>query len=379
MEAEIRFIDDTWGRGSSATAILPGKREKEQSDKLNREKIKSTEEMLNDQIRGKAFNQCKLDRLLKENESILGSDICLSVSLAFAHAAANYRKISFTEYLRDEMQEWLNQPMNIPILLVPVLSGGVHNQKRRDSFQQIMISLKGDSMWEVCEAAKEISRITHLELDRRGIAPQIATTGGYLANELTTSEQIQLVQDIMDKEAKIQAEGIAIDVAGEHLYWEACYHLDGSIMEKSDFLQIMTDYVQRFSISYLEDPFDTGDIQLWKNLKNNLSERTAIIGDDIFATQVEHIDHDLADGAVIKMNQVGTLSGTLQAIRFLKKNRMLSCVSHRSYETEDTTLCDLAVAAASDFIKIGGVTRGERIIKYNQLLRLESLLYRKYH
>lgn len=369
IEADVLLKDGSFGRGSCPAAIIAGKREKRITDDQSMAQLDIIETELNKKFIHKRENQQSLDTCLRLLSEEIGSNISLAVSLAFARAASCSLKIDFVEYLSRELQHDLN--IVIPHLLVPIFSGGVHS-KNRDSFQQIMACIKQDGFREEYQISKDLSRITEEELVKRQINFKIAASGGYTIEKLSSIEKLELLREIINIAKYDQSIGVAIDVAAEHLQRGMGYYFEGKMMSSEEFLKLIQNCIEKFHLCYIEDPFIVEHIGCWKRLKKYFGKETLIIGDDLFATQVKNIDSELANGMVIKMNQAGNLTDTIASITEARKNSMVICVSHRSYETEDTAMCDLAIASKSEYIKIGGVRRGERIIKYNQLLRLEE-------
>lgn len=372
VEADLFLNDGSFGRGSSPSAIIPGKREKKNTKKYTLLNLDIVECELKKNLIGQEMEQQSLDNCLKILMDRIGSDISLAISLAFARAAANALKLDFIAYLSKHLQRNLNS--KIPQILVPIFSGGVHAKNSADSFQQIMICMKENMLDNEYKMSKELSYVTEKVLEEKGTNFSIAASGGYIVESLSTLEKLELLQIIL-KRANYSAQiEIAVDVAAEHLQREHKYFFDGKIMSPDEFLEILKYCATYFPICYIEDPFITEDMKYWIKLRNFCGEKVQIIGDDLFATQASNINPMLADGIVIKMNQVGNLTDTIATIKKAREKDMILCVSHRSYETEDISMCDLAVAAAAEYIKIGGVKRGERIIKYNQLLRLKEMM-----
>lgn len=369
IEADVLLKDSSWGRGSCPSAIISGKREKKITNKQSIGQMDIIEMELNKKLIHKRGNQQSLDAYLRTLSEEVGSDISLAVSLAFARAASCSLKIDFVEYLSGELQHDLN--IIIPNILVPIFSGGIHS-KNRDSFQQIMVCIKQNSFSEGYWISKNLSCITEEILEKKQINFRIAASGGYATETLSSIEKLELLREILNITNFDKSIGIAIDIAAEHLHHGMGYYFEGKMMSSEEFLGLIQNYTEKFHLCYIEDPFIIEDIRCWKKLMKSFGKETHIIGDDLFATQVRNIDSALANGIVIKMNQVGNLTDTIATIIEARKNKMAICVSHRSYETEDTAMCDLAIASEAEYIKIGGVKRGERIIKYNQLLRLEE-------
>lgn len=372
VEADIFLNNNNWGRGSSPAAIIPGKRERNITDKQSIQKLDTMEKMLKNNLIGNEMDQQSLDAYLNTLIEQIGSDVSIAISIAFAKAAASSLKMDFVKYLFEQIQ--LNSYIGMPHILVPIFSGGVHSKCQTDSFQQIMICINEDAIEKAFSISKDISRITERKLEEERIAFKIADSGGYVTEYLSTSEKLVFLQEIIAQTKYDRSVAIAVDVAAEHLLYETKYFLDGTLISSKELLEMIKQFILRFRLCYIEDPFVAEDIEYWKELKDYCGKTVDVVGDDLYATQAKYIDSRLASGAVIKMNQVGTLTDTLLAIKEARKNRMTICVSHRSHETEDVTMCDLAVAVAAEYVKIGGVRRGERIIKYNQLLRLKELM-----
>lgn len=192
-----------------------------------------------------------------------------------------------------------------------------------------------------------------------------------IVKDMTIDEKFKIVLDTIKTLNYEKEVTIAIDVAAEHFFKDDIYIYQGKTMKSKELNDILNQYIEKYNITYIEDPFDSNDEMYWKKMKSE-HKNISIVGDDLFATQDKYINSELANGIIIKMNQVGTLTGTINAFRKAKEENMTTCVSQRSIETEDTFMCDLAVAFNATYIKIGGPRRGDRIAKYNRLLRLEE-------
>lgn len=372
VEAEIILKDGSCGSASAPTAIIPGKREKKTSNIKEKHDLRERERQLNEALAGPLFCQetfdCRLDMLMEQN----GTDINLPLSVAFARAVSSPQKISLADYLYQRLN--MEHKMRIPKILIPVISAGVHQTGPMDSFQQIMVCIDHSSLMEMYQISKEISQIAEIQLSKQRYLRGVASSGGFLTDGLSTEGKLSLLNHILANPLWDGHVSLAVDVAAEHIKEGSLYRMDDKLVSPQCFYDLLADYIQRFSITYVEDPFVPEDMALWKRIMKDFGPDIQIIGDDLFATQSAYMKPGIATGAVIKMNQVGSLTGTLEMIRTVRESGMSICVSHRSYETEDTAMCDLAVAAAADYIKIGSVKRGERIVKYNQLLRLEEKL-----
>lgn len=364
VEAEVHFEDGRWGRASSPSAICPGKRE---IPTTNSELIKKRAliEIISKREIGE---QQEWDEFLFQHKKNLGSDVLLSLSLAFARANAARMGKSLVSYIQDEAN--LDKQKVVCTPLAAVFSGGVHNINICDGMQQIMIMIKANSVLEMIEGILKLYGNIEEDIQNKGLLNGYSSSSGMLVDGLTCQEKLEYLCEMISKQGLENKAFIAIDVAAEHLKKERGYLFEGQIIESDRFREILENYIKHYPIIFMEDPFDSNDIQQWKKIQQNIQENVKIYGDDLSATQKQYLDNQIASGEVVKMNQVGTLSKTLETVKCLKKLGMEICVSHRSYETEDTFLCDLAVAIGAQYIKIGGPRRGDRIAKYNQLYRL---------
>ena len=370
LEAEITLKDGHIGKAAAPSAILPGKREINVTDFEQSEVLKEQMNQLKRGLIGCSFSQKRLDDELRKKRKELGSDLSLVVSLAYAKAAAASEKEDLVEYFYKLLD--LKHTIKIPQILIPVFSGGVHQGEKMDSFQQVMVCIQANSLEDAYAISKKVSMMAEKELKLEDAYAGIASSGGYLTKGISSEKKLELLKEILEGGDWKGQVSIAVDVAAEHLRKNVGYGFDGKLLTSKAFYEVLDSYIQRFSIRYIEDPFEPDATDLWQRLTKKWMGSVQIIGDDLFATQKEYVDASLATGAVVKMNQVGNLTDTLKMIQKARRSGMTICISHRSYETEDVTMCDLGVAASAEYIKIGGVKRGERIIKYNQLLRLEE-------
>ena len=368
IEAEVILQDDSCGRASSPSAITPGKLEKVITNVDKVSELYNIEQEIKSNLLNVSLIQRDLDEYLASIIDIVGADITLALSLAFARAVAFSLKTNFVQYLATLLQKRLC--MKLATIIIPIFSGGVHTEKRMDSFQQIMVCIKEESYEKSYEVAKIVYNYIEKKLVEKQLEYRIGSSGGYVVENLSTKEKLEMLyQNIAELSCK-QSIRIGIDIAAEHIYQNRKYYLDEKEYSRDRFLEIISHYILKYNIVYIEDPFVSDDIMQWKKILVKFGREKFIVGDDLFATQIKYIDPMVANGVVIKMNQVGTLTGAISAVRKAQGNNMIICVSHRSYETEDTAMCDLAIASSADFIKIGGIRRGERIIKYNQLISL---------
>lgn len=366
IEIEMTAENNSKAIASSPSAIIPGKREVLITQNISENIIN---EVFNEIYNKEIKNQKEFDAILNKYIDTLGSNISLPLSLAFARIMANSQELSLVEYIRKISN--YNEKCKSPIPLVTIFSGGVHNQKQKGSIQNIMIAVDIHPFSKSIQAITEIYSYVEHELKERNILNSYGSSSGMVSQNLTTDEKFEIVTKAIKKLNYEENVSVAIDVAAEHFYENGIYTYKGQEMNSQQLYNIIKEYIEKYNITYVEDPFDSNDEKYWEMLKTEY-KNTYIIGDDLFATQDKYINNKLANGIIIKMNQVGTLSGTINAFLEAEKQDMVTCISHRSIETEDTFMCDLAVALGSTYIKIGGPRRGDRIIKYNRLLRLEE-------
>ena len=365
LEIELLSNNNIKAISSAPSAIIPGKREVITYNSYQNDNIKS---LINEICSNFIENQIELDSILDKYMEKLGSKVCLPFSLAFARIMAKEQNVSLVQYISKLLQITETRKSSIP--LVTIFSGGVHNKK--DSIQNIMIAV---DIHPFSEAVPVITKIyTYIEniLKEENLLDGYGASSGMIVDRLNIDEKFRIVLDTIKEFGFEKNVSIAIDVAAEHFFDKGIYVYNGKKYSSENLYKILCSYIEKYNITYIEDPFDSTDEEYWKMMKQNYPN-LIIVGDDLFATQEVYINNTLANGIIIKMNQVGTLSQTINAFFKAKKKKMITCVSHRSIETEDTFMCDLAVALNSTYIKIGGPRRGDRISKYNRLLRLEEV------
>ena len=372
VEAEVMLAQGMVGRGSAARAISPGRREMSRATlaALGRAALAGGALDHVSRLEGTAFKgQRDLDRVLGELNSAgpLGANVTLAISLAFARACAETKRIS----LDRQLSTLVTTSPGLPRPLINVFSGGIHGERPDLPFQQIMIVPKEDGFDAGLAAGLELYHAIESRV-AAGSAPwAYSASSGLLVRGASHTALLDLLSEEIEALGLGERAAIAIDVAAEHLRTNrGTYLLGQDEVSGSELLAELDKLVHRYEIALIEDPFDPDDEQLWQSFTAEQRGRIEIVGDDLFATDPARVDGRLATGLLLKMDQVGTLSGALGAAEAARNQGMSLCVSHRSGETEDTAMCDLAVAVGAEFIKIGGPRRGDRVAKYNQLLRL---------
>jgi enolase len=320
------------------------------------------------QLQGRYSSLGDFDRRLRrlaDSEGV-GSDVTLAVSLAFARATA----AAFGTELRHVFAPPAPRGGPAPHVLMNAFSGGIHCGPSPDSFQQIMIIPEGETFLDRLDAGLSL----YHELERavfHDSMPTLSASSGFMVVGVGSESLLELLRNTID-ETKIAA-SIGIDVAGEHLREpDGRYRFEGSSLEPAVFEALLANYVGRFDLTYLEDPFDCADRDHWRSLMANVGGAALIVGDDLFTSMEDLIDPSLASGIVLKMSHAGSVSETIAAGQRARDAGMRLCVSHRSGETDDCAMCDLAAALQAELIKVGGPRRGDRIDKYNHLIRLSK-------
>ena len=319
-----------------------------------------------------------------ENKSKLGANAILSVSLACARAASNSMSISLYEYL-NIMYKGIsnkNSTMSLPVPMLNIMNGGCHANNNVD-IQEFMI-IPSNKFNFKDGLMKSVEVYTNLKslLKEKGLSVSVGDEGGFAPNLKTSEEVLDLIILSIERTGLIYLDdmSIALDCAASELFSEDSYKLTGENKKFSsdEMVFYMQALVDKYEIKSVEDPFDEKDWDAWKTFTKNNND-LQIVGDDIFVTQEKilrkGIDSKVANSILVKLNQVGTLSETMQAISLAKNNGYETIISHRSGETEDSFIADLAVAVDAGQIKTGAPARSDRTAKYNRLLLIEDELY----
>jgi enolase len=332
-----------------------------------------------------AVDQAEIDNLLitldgTENKSSLGANAILGVSLACAKAAAETLGLPLYRYIGG------TNARTLPVPMMNILNGGKHADNNVD-FQEFMIMPFGaPSFSEALRMGAETFHSLKSVLAKKGYNTAVGDEGGFAPNLKSNEEAIEVILEAIEKAGyKVGTDiGIALDPAASEFYLKEknAYHLFKSAPNKEIPIEKMVDYwadwVKKYPIVSLEDGLAEDDWDGWQILTEKLGEKIQLVGDDIFVTNTTRlakgIELGVANSILIKVNQIGTLTETLEAIEMAKKAGYTNVISHRSGETEDTTIADIAVATNAGQIKIGSLSRTDRIAKYNQLLRIEEEL-----
>jgi enolase len=363
VEAEMVLDGRYTGSGSTPRAIAPGRRERPRGPGVRLGRF-FVPELAGAVLRQQVTGQRELDDLVTGIG--LGSDVALAVSLAFARAAAEAARRDLCGYLSDLAG---TRPA-MPRLLVNVFSGGIHTGPAPDGFQQVMLIPATGALAGDIAVALAVFEQAEREVTARFGAPVLSASSG-LRIPVDSTEQLVVLQAAIAATGYTGVTSIGVDVAAEHLVDRpGRYRFAGEVLDSTEFAKRLAGLAARFPLTYVEDPFDPADVVAWRMLRGILPPGVTVVGDDLFATDAHRVDATLAHGILLKPSQAGTVTATLDAARTSREAGLFAAVSHRSGETEDTAICDLGVALAAQLIKVGGPRRGDRVAKYNQLLRL---------
>ena len=344
--------------------------------------VKNINTEIRDAVLGKDVNdQTDIDRTMltldgSDNKDRLGANALLAVSLASAHAGANDAGKMLFEYLGGD------GAVHLPVPMMNIINGGSHADNSVD-LQEFMIMPVGvDSFREALRCGAEVFHSLRGVLQARGMNTNVGDEGGFAPNLSSNEEAIETILIAIEKAGYVIGKDIylALDVASSEFCENGVYDLasENRKFDAAGFVDYLADWVDRYPIISIEDGLDESDWDGWQLLSDRLRDRIQLVGDDLFVTNpkilAQGIERRIANSVLIKVNQIGTLTETLETIDMAHKAGYTSVTSHRSGETEDTTIADLSVATSSRQIKTGSLSRSDRIAKYNQLLRIEEHL-----
>ena len=326
-----------------------------------------------------AMEQGFIDRTLIDldgtaNKSRLGANAILAVSLAVAKAAAEESGLPLYRYLGGA------GPMSMPVPMMNVINGGAHANNKVDMQEFVIIPLGAQSFREALRCGAEIFHVLRDLLDSKGMHTAVGDEGGFAPSLANNEAALELIVQAIEQAGYLPGPDVAIglDCASSEFFSDGKYHLasDGLSLTSAQFVDYLAAWVDKYPIISIEDGMSEHDWDGWKLLTHRLGKSVQLVGDDIFVTNSsilkEGIAQGIANSILIKINQIGTLTETFSAIETAKRAGYTSVISHRSGETEDTTIADIAVATNALQIKTGSLSRSDRLAKYNQLLRIEE-------
>jgi enolase len=309
-----------------------------------------------------------------ENKSRLGANAMLAVSMAVAKAAAEESGLPLYRYFGG------SGPMQMPVPMMNIINGGEHANNSLDIQEFMIMPVSQNSFREALRCGAEIFHCLKKLLDKKGHSTAVGDEGGFAPNLGSHAEALQLVIEAIEIAGYFPGEDvlIALDCAASEFYKDGKYHLAGEGLQltSAQFVDYLANLADQFPIVSIEDGMAEGDWDGWKLLTDRLGKKVQIVGDDVFVTNTkifkEGIKKGIANSILIKINQIGTLSETFAAIEMAKRAGYTAVISHRSGETEDSTIADIAVGMNALQIKTGSLSRSDRMAKYNQLLRIEE-------
>ncbi|MEA2107461.1 MAG: phosphopyruvate hydratase [Bacteroidales bacterium] len=393
VEVEVVTTDGFVGRAAVPSGASTGVheavelRDGDKSKFLGKGVLKAVENVntiINDELQGfYVDDQTAIDNALikldgTENKGNLGANAMLGVSLAVARAAATEYGLPLYRYIGGVSANTL------PIPMMNILNGGQHADNKIDIQEFMIMPVGASSFSEALRMGAEVFHNLKAVLKAKGQSTNVGDEGGFAPNLSSNEEAIEVVLEAIEKAGYKPGEDIfiALDPAASEFYDKdkKVYHFESTNedLSSADMVNYWKTWVEKYPILSIEDGLDEDDWDGWAELTKVIGDKVQIVGDDLFVTNVKRlsqgIENNVANSILIKVNQIGTLTETINAIRLATENSYTSVISHRSGETEDTTIADLAVALNTGLIKTGSASRSDRIAKYNQLLRIEEAL-----
>jgi enolase len=322
------------------------------------------------------IDQVMIDLDGTSNKENLGANSILAVSMATAHAAANENNLPLYKYLGGK------GPFKMPVPMMNIINGGAHADNSVDLQEFMILPVGATSIREAVRYGTEIFHSLKSVLLKRDLGTTVGDEGGFAPNLSSNEEAIEVILEAITKAGYIAGEDIllGLDVASSEFYKDGIYTLESENLklDSQEFLQYLTPWFEKYPIITMEDGMAEDDWEGWKLLTEALGKNIQLVGDDLFVTNTsilsKGIEEGIGNSILIKVNQIGTLTETLNAINMAKEAGYTAVISHRSGETEDTTISDLAVATSAGQIKTGSLSRSDRVAKYNRLMKIEDEL-----
>jgi len=351
--------------------------------------VENVNNILDEELHGTLItDQLAIDTIMRtadgtENKGKIGANAILGVSLACARAASDSLGISLYSYLGGMLGTTL------PVPMMNILNGGSHADNKIDVQEFMVMPFGASTFSEALRMGTEVFHHLKAVLKEKGLSTNVGDEGGFAPNLQSNEEGIKVVMEAIEKAGYVPGKDIwiALDAAASEFYnkEENVYHLEstGDKLTSEQMVEFWADWCEKYPIASIEDGLDEDDWKGWKLLTEELGKKVQLVGDDLFVTNTKRlargIEEGIANSILIKVNQIGTLTETIEAIQMANKAGYTSVMSHRSGETEDSIIADLAVALNTGQIKTGSASRSDRIAKYNQLLRIEEELGEKAH
>jgi enolase len=389
VECDVLLESGTMGRAAVPSGASTGSREAielRDGDKtryLGKGVLKAVEHInteISEAVLGlDASEQAFLDKTLidldgSDNKARLGANATLAVSMAVARAAAEESGLPLYRYFGGMGAHQL------PVPMMNVINGGAHANNNLDLQELMIIPVGAPTFREAVRYGAEVFHALKKIIDAKGMPTSVGDEGGFAPNVASHEAALQMIIEAIDKAGYKPGEQIAIglDCAASEFHKDGKYHLDGEglVLSPAEWTDILAGWVGKYPIISIEDGMGESDWDGWKHLTDKLGSKVQLVGDDLFVTNTrifkEGIDRRIANSILIKINQIGTLTETFAAIEMAKRANYTAVISHRSGETEDATIADIAVGTNAGQIKTGSMSRSDRVAKYNQLLRIEE-------
>ena len=390
VEAEVTLKDGTSGRASVPSGASTGSREAVELRDGNNEiylgkGVLAAVENINSEIQTALighdiYDQSGIDQIMidldgTENKSRLGANAILAVSLACIKAASASKKTDLFRYLSDG-------PYSFPVPMMNIINGGEHANNNIDIQEFMILPVNFEQFSDALRAGVEIFHSLKDVLDKQGMSTAVGDEGGFAPNLKNNVAAIETIIEAIESRGYEAGNDILIglDVASTEFYRDGKYHLssEDKSFDSAQFVDYLTQMVDQYPIITIEDGMAEDDWGGWKLLSDAIGEKVQLVGDDLFVTNPsilkQGIDQGIANSILIKPNQIGTLTETLEAVSLANRNGYTSVISHRSGETSDYTIADISMNPKISQIKTGSLCRSDRIEKYNQLLRIESIV-----
>ena len=391
VECDVLLESGVMGRAAVPSGASTGQKEAlelrdgDKSRYLGKGVLKAVEHVNNEIAQAviglDAAEQSYIDKVMidldgTDNKGNLGANATLAVSMAVARAAAEDAGLPLYRYLGGA------GPMAMPVPMMNVINGGAHANNSLDIQEFMVMPVGAKTFREALRCGAEIFHALKKLCDQKGFPTTVGDEGGFAPNLKSHEEALQLMQEATTAAGYTPGEDVlfALDCASSEFYKDGKYHLsaEGLALSSEEFADYLAKLADTYPIISIEDGMDENDWAGWKHLTEKLGQRIQLVGDDLFVTNpkilADGIEQGIANALLVKVNQIGTLSETLKAVELAKRNGYTSVMSHRSGETEDSTIADLAVATNCMQIKTGSLSRSDRMAKYNQLLRIEEEL-----
>lgn len=389
VEVEVILESGTMGRAAVPSGASTGVHEAVELRDGDKERyqgkgvlqaVKNVNELIAEEIIGySVFDQVEIDELMLEidgtpNKGKLGANAILGVSMAVAKAAAEELGVPLYKYLGGFAAR------ELPVPMMNILNGGKHADNNVDVQEFMILPVGAPSFREALRMGTEVYHSLKTVLKNKKLSTAVGDEGGFAPDLKSNEEALQVIMEAIDMAGYKAGEEVflGMDVASTELYSDGKYHLDGKALSSSELIAYYEALVNKYPIITIEDGMSEDDWDGWKELTEKLGEKIQLVGDDLFVTNTERlaegIEKGIGNSILVKVNQIGTLTETFATMEMAKRAGYTCVVSHRSGETEDATIADIAVAVNAGQIKTGAPARTDRVAKYNQLLRIEDEL-----